>query len=471
MLIPVILCGGVGSRLWPVSRDLHPKPFLRLPDGQTLLEKALRRAAALPSVQHIFTVGNAQFSFKIDEEYEKSELGTVSKTQLLEPVGRNTAAAIACAALEAQIQHPGTDPCLLVLAADHLILNQAAFENAVGEAQRMAQDGKIVTFGIRPTRPETGYGYIEAVGNTVKRFVEKPDLATAQSYVLGGNHLWNAGMFCFRASTMLQEMAERCPDILAAASACLPRSTVTSAPHKKQVALESDSFARIRDNSIDFEIMEKTALAAVVACDIGWSDIGSWAALGELTAPDANGNRVAGNALLRDTRNCFVQSSGRLVAALGVDNLTIIDTDDALLVASTVADQEVKHLYASLKSAGSDLHKIHRTAHRPWGSYTILDEREGFKVKRIEVKPGASLSLQMHHKRSEHWIVVRGTAEVVNGEASLTLTANESTYIPVGAKHRLTNAGEESLELIEVQCGAYLGEDDIVRFSDMYGRA
>ena len=470
MFIPVILCGGTGARLWPISRDSHPKPFMELPDGQTLLEKTLRRAASLTGVREIVTVSSAQDSFKVTNECQRAGLGSLALTHLLEPVGRNTAAAIACAALQTQALHAGEDVCLLVLAADHLILDQAAFQAAVSDAHQLAVVGQIVTFGIHPDRPETGYGYIESVGNRVTRFVEKPDLNTAQAYLTSGNFLWNAGMFCFKASVMLAEMKQHCPDIVAAAQHCLAASRTKGTTMEREVALDVTTFMSIRDNSIDFEVMEKTPLASVVPCDIGWSDIGSWKAVSALVEADENGNRTDGNALLRDTTNCYINSSGRMVATLGVSDLMIVDTDDALLVAHVDASQDVKHLYASLKAAGNELYKNHRTTHRPWGAYTVIEERQGFKVKRIDVNPGASLSLQMHRKRSEHWIVVQGVAEVVNGDAKLSLISNQSTYIPAGTKHRLSNLGSEPLILIEVQFGSYLGEDDIVRFEDIYGR-
>lgn len=469
MIIPVILCGGSGSRLWPVSRETHPKPFIRMNDGVSLLQKAFLRGVALPDVAEILTVTNAELLTQTTSEYKQVNALNVSTRFVLEPFGRNTAAAVAMASLLAQRTH-GKHAVLLVLPADHLITDQAAFCQAVVAATQLAETGKIVTFGIRPTSAETGFGYIEADGNTVKRFVEKPDRATAEAYVASGTYLWNAGMFCFNAESMLAEMRALCPDILDSASACLVASLGASSGSDSTLALDRDSFALVRSESIDYAVMEKTQHAAVVACDIGWSDIGSWNAIASLTQPDADGNRVVGEALMENTRNCYIESAHRLVGTVGLDNLVIVDTPDALLVARNDKTQDVKKLYTRLQAAGHETYKLHRTVHRPWGTYTVLEEGPFFKIKRIEVNPKASLSLQMHHHRSEHWIVVSGTAKVVNGEQEMLLRTNESTYIPAGHVHRLSNPGIIPLQMIEVQSGQYLGEDDIVRFSDQYGR-
>lgn len=469
MLIPVILCGGAGSRLWPVSRELHPKPFMRLADGQSLLQKAFIRGAELADVQEILTVSNRELFFKVEDEFLGVNQAGVATAHVIEPFGRNTAAAVAAAALQVQRSH-GDDAIMLVLAADHLIQNRAAFAAAVAEARGLAQQGKLVTFGITPQTPETGYGYIEADGREVRRFVEKPNLEKAREYLASGRHYWNSGMFCFSAGAILREMAEHCPDILDATRACVEHSRTVSGEGVVRLELDAGSFSQVREDSIDFAVMEKTRAIAVVPCDIGWSDIGSWNAVGDLEAPDDRGNRVQGAALLHDTSDCYIQSSGRLVGAVGVRDLIIIDTPDAVLVANRHRSQDVKQIYAQLKAQGHEAHKLHRTVHRPWGTYTVLEEGEGFKVKRIEVKPGASLSLQMHHHRSEHWTVVSGVATVVNGDSTTTLAANQSTYIPAGNKHRLTNPGVVDVVMIEVQTGGYLGEDDIVRFEDVYGR-
>lgn len=471
MIIPVILCGGAGSRLWPVSRETHPKPFMRLADGQSLLQKAYLRGLALPGVTEILTVTNQELLFKTQEEYSlvQTKGAQIPTPFVLEPFGRNTAAAVAAAALQVQSTH-GDDAVLLVLAADHLITDQTAFAQAVAQAQDLALQGRIVTFGIEPETPETGFGYIQAQGHQVKRFVEKPDLETAKQYLAAGDYYWNSGMFCFTAGTMLRELAQHSPDILQATQNCLAQSSTVSSNTGPQLTLESASFAQVPDNSIDYAVMEKTQAIAVVACQIGWSDIGSWAAVGELAPADAQGNRVEGHALMHNANNCYVQSYERVVGVVGVDDLIIVDTPDALLVANRHNSQDVKQIYTQLKSQSHDSHKLHRTVQRPWGSYTILGEGNGFKIKRIEVKPNAKLSLQMHHHRSEHWIVVSGTAVVQNGDQETMLHTNQSTYIPAGHHHRLHNPGVIDLVMIEVQSGQYLGEDDIVRFSDQYGR-
>ena len=472
-LIPTILCGGAGSRLWPVSRELHPKPFIRLADGQSLLQKAWLRGAVLDDVAEILTVTNRELVFQTADEYR--EVAAIPAHQnlfnryILEPFGRNTAPAIAAAALQVAAIH-GEDACLLVLAADHLIADQAALAGDVASAMQLAAQGKLVTFGIRPDRPEIGYGYIEAQGNSVKRFVEKPDLATAQAYLASGNFLWNSGMFCFRAGVMLREMAQHCPAILDAARACIAQSRTAAGAGFSQLELDAASFKAVPDDSIDYALMEKSANVAVVPCDIGWSDIGSWSALGDLTPADGQGNRIDGEAILHEVSNCYIQSKERIVGAVGIHDLVIIDTPDAVLVAARSCAQDVKHLYARLKADGHEVHRLHRTVHRPWGIYTVLEEGTHFKIKRIEVKPGAALSLQMHHHRSEHWIVVSGMARVVNGQNELFVQTNESTYIPAGHKHRVENPGMLPLVMIEVQSGEYLGEDDIVRFDDVYGR-
>ena len=471
-LIPTILCGGAGSRLWPVSRELHPKPFIRLADGQSLLQKAWLRGALLPNVTEILTVTNRELFFKTEDEYREAAVKNgrkVSNSFVLEPFGRNTAPAIAAAALQVAAAH-GDDALLLVLAADHLIADQTAFAAAVDQACQLATQGKLVTFGIEPDAAETGYGYIEADGNTVLGFVEKPSLEKAQEYLASGRYLWNSGMFCFAAGAMLREMELHCPKILAATRTCIENSRVTHGQGFSQMELIPEDFGLVADDSIDYAVMEKSSCVAVVPCSIGWSDIGSWTALGDLTPPDEKGNRVEGEALLHDVDNCYIRSTERIVGAVGINNLVIIDTPDALLVADRSRAQDVKHIYARLKAQGHAAHKIHRTAHRPWGTYTVLEEGSRFKIKRIVVKPGASLSLQMHHHRSEHWIIVSGMAKVVNGDHELFVNTNESTYIPAGHRHRLENPGVIDLVMIEVQSGEYLGEDDIIRFQDNYGR-
>lgn len=468
-LVPVILCGGAGSRLWPVSRELHPKPFIRLADGESLLQKAFLRSLQLPELEEILVVTNRELFFKAKDELCELNLSKVKASFILEPVARNTAAAIAAASLQVAKLY-GEEAILLILAADHLITDVDAFSLAVNKAVELAQTAKLVTFGIQPDAPETAYGYIETENNRVLGFVEKPSLEQAQSYIESGRFLWNSGMFCFAAGTLLREMQLHCPDILAAVRKCMDQSRRMDGKEFSQLDLDPNTFKEIPDNSIDYALMEKSDQIAVVPCSIGWSDIGSWDALSKLTTADAKNNRVEGEALLFDAANCYVQSHERLVAAVGVENLLIIDTPDALLVADKARAQDVKHLYAELKIQGHEAHKLHRTVHRPWGSYTVLQETKSFKIKRLVVKPGASLSLQLHRHRSEHWVVVSGIAKVVNGERELIVNTNESTFIPAGQRHRLENPAAFDLIMIEVQSGDYVGEDDIVRFEDIYGR-
>ena len=468
-LIPVILSGGAGSRLWPVSRESHPKPFIRLADGQSLLQKTFLRAAALPGVSEVLTVTNRDFLFMSEDYYRAVSPRGIATSYLLEPVGRNTAAAIAAAALSVAERDPAA--LLLVLPADHLIADQAAFAAAVERAKALAAQGLLVTFGIEPTAPETGFGYIEADGQRVKRFVEKPDTATAERFLQSGNFYWNSGMFCFAARTMVREMEQHCPDILASVRTCLQNSRRAEGESYRQTELDAATFRATRDDSIDYAVLEKSTKVAIVPCKLGWTDIGSWTALGELLPADEQGNRVDGEALLHDARDCSIHAPERIVGVIGVEGLIVVDTADALLVVAKDRVQDVKQIYARLKAQSHDAYRHHRTVHRPWGTYSVLEEGDGFKIKRIVVKPGHSLSLQMHHHRSEHWIVVSGTAKVVNGDTERFVRTNESTYIPACTPHRLVNPAITDLVMIEVQSGAYLGEDDIVRYEDVYGRA
>jgi mannose-1-phosphate guanylyltransferase len=481
MLIPVILSGGAGTRLWPVSREGHPKPFMKLADGDSLLLKTYRRAAAV--VDHdsetagaeLVTVTNRDYYFMSKDEFVCAALGDQhSGIFMLEPSGRNTAPAVAMAAHHVAEKY-GRDALMLVLAADHLVHDQQGFAEAVASAVDLAKQGKLVTFGIVPTCPDTGFGYIEAgdqIGNgrIVQRFVEKPDATKAAAYVATGNYLWNSGMFCFGAGAILDEMACHAPDVAAAADACWASMQVDKAT-AQMLEMPAESFQKMPDISIDYAVMERSSNVAVVPSSFGWSDIGSWGAVRDLVEPDQDSNRVVGDAIFVDSRNTYVQSQDRVVAAVGVADLMIIDTPDALLVAHPDRAQDVKQVVARLKKRDHDAYKLHRTVSRPWGTYTVLEEGPRFKIKRIEVKPGASLSLQMHHHRSEHWIVVSGMAKVVNGDREIFVRTNESTYIPAGHKHRLENPGVLDLVMIEVQSGEYLGEDDIVRFQDVYGRA
>ncbi|WP_025601158.1 mannose-1-phosphate guanylyltransferase/mannose-6-phosphate isomerase [Burkholderia sp. WSM2230] len=469
-LLPIILCGGAGSRLWPVSRESHPKPFIRLADGESLLQKAFLRAVALPGVKEVLTVTNRELFFKTEDDFREVNTKGCATSFILEPFGRNTAAAVATAALHTAKAH-GDQTVMLVLAADHLIADQAAFAKAVAAAQKLAEAGKVVTFGVQPQTPETGYGYIEADGENVVRFVEKPSLEKAREYLASGKFVWNSGMFCFTARTILKEMQQHCPEILSAAAECMKTSPSAQGPDgAAQIRLEPGCFGAVPDVSFDYAVMEKCEHAAVVRCDIGWTDVGSWTALSDLSPADASGNRVEGEALLFDVKNCYVRGGNRLIGAVGVEDLIVIDTPDALLLANKDRAQDVKQIFAELKARGHEAYKVHRTVHRPWGTYSVLEEGPRFKIKRIEVKPGASLSLQMHHHRNEHWVVVSGMAKVVNGENEFFVSTNESTYIPAGHKHRLENPGVVELVMIEVQSGEYLGEDDIVRFEDIYGR-
>jgi mannose-1-phosphate guanylyltransferase len=474
-MLAVILSGGSGSRLWPVSREAAPKPFMRIGHGPSLLQRTVLRAQRA-AADGCLIVTNREYHFRTAEELQALGERAPERVQLLlEPVGRNTAPAIAAAAAWAA-EHAGEGEPLLVLPADHLVQDEARFAALAARAAESARAGRIVLFGIRPTMPETGFGYIECesppagdAAVAVKRFVEKPDAARAAEYLASGRYLWNSGMFCFTPATILAALAEHAPQALAAARAALAAARPATGS-VAALALDEAAFKRAPDISIDYAVMEKAAGVHVLAGDFGWSDIGSWKAVAEEHDKDAAGNSVAGEVLLADCSNTHVQSEDRLVAAVGLRDVVIVDTPDALLVCDRGATQKVKDIVGELKRRGHEAHRLHRTVARPWGTYTTLQEGPRFKIKRIEVKPGASLSLQMHHHRSEHWVVVSGTAKVaIDGKEQL-VAPNESTYVPVGAKHRLENPGKVPLVMIEVQCGDYVGEDDIVRFDDRYGR-
>lgn len=475
MIIPVILSGGAGTRLWPVSREGHPKPFMQLADGQTLLAKTYGRAlqvaeAVDPDIRpELLTVTNRDYYFMSRDEQDAAG---VNGGFVLEPFGRNTAPAVAIAAHVVQQQY-GKEALMLVLAADHLIQDQTAFNAAVASAMVLAKNDYLVTFGLVPTAPETGFGYIQQgdaleQGFRVKRFVEKPDLATAQSYLASGDFLWNSGMFCFKAGLFLEELTRYAPEIAAGVDACWAAMQHPKNPDALEIPAEA--FAKLADLSVDYAVMERSDRVAVVPGNFGWSDIGSWNAVRDLVAPDAQGNRVVGQAIVIGSENTFIQSADRLVAAVGVSDLMVVDTPDALLILDPDSSQDVKQVVSRLKKTDNEIHRLHRTVVRPWGTYTVLEDSAHFKIKRIEVKPGQSLSLQMHHHRSEHWVVVSGVAKVINGDQEILVKHNESTYIPAGQKHRLENPGALPCVMIEVQCGDYLGEDDIVRFEDSYGR-
>ncbi|RAU18394.1 mannose-1-phosphate guanylyltransferase/mannose-6-phosphate isomerase [Nitrincola tibetensis] len=473
MIYPIILAGGQGTRLWPLSRSGYAKQFLDLTgsrltgSGFSLLQQTLQRATCLSSTPPLL-ICNEEHRFIAAEQLRQLNL-TQSKI-ILEPVGRNTAPAIALAALHATAQ--GHDPLLLVLAADHLIQDPLTFQNTVLSASPLAEAGHLVTFGIVPTHAETGYGYIQKgatlgeVGFKVSRFVEKPDAQTAAAYVESGEYCWNSGMFLFRASRYLDELKTSRPDILEACQAAM----LDTAADLDFIRVDAQAFAACPEDSIDYAVMEKTQQAAMVPLDAGWSDIGSWSALWEVSEKDTQGNHLTGDVLTLNTHNTLVKGEKRLIATVGVEDLVIIDTQDALLVAHKDQVQDVKKIVERLKAQGRTEHLNHREVYRPWGVYDSIDNGERYQVKRITVKPGAKLSVQMHHHRAEHWIVVSGTAKVTNGDETYLVTENESTYIPIGQVHALENPGVIPLELIEVQSGSYLGEDDIVRFEDRYGR-
>jgi mannose-1-phosphate guanylyltransferase / mannose-6-phosphate isomerase len=468
-MVVTILSGGSGSRLWPLSRENHPKPFIRLADGESLLQKAFSRGAALASVVEVLTVTNRELIYLTLDDYAEVNTAGHKTSFILEPVGRNTAPAIISAALQISKQH-GPDALMLVLSADHLVLDQGAFEQAVAEAVKLAAKDKLVTFGIKPTSPETGFGYIESDGHDVLRFVEKPSAEKAQAYVDAGNYYWNSGMFCFTAGALLNEVAHHSADMLNAVKDCIAASTVEHFNDSERLLLDLAAFEQVPDDSIDYALLEKSNQVAVVPCNIGWSDIGSWLALTNLVKPDSAGNRTSGHVVLHETNNVSVHSTERLVSVVGLSDLIVVETPDAVLVVNKHQTQDVKHIFNSLKNTDDERHRLHNEVHRPWGTYTVLQDSKAFKVKRIFVKPGHRLSLQSHQYRAEHWVVVSGVADVINDDKRLTLNPGESTFIEAGHVHQLYNPGEDALEIIEVQTGSYLGEDDIERYSDHYGR-
>ncbi len=466
-IYPVLLSGGVGSRLWPLSRSLFPKQLLDLAGPVSLIQETLGRVRG-PEFQPPLLICNTEHRFLVAEQVRAA--GMAARAILLEPVGRNTAPAAALAAVTiAQADPRGI---LLLLPTDHVVRDRAAFLGAVQSAAQAARSGKLVTFGIKPTSPDTGYGYIrrgESLGNGVfsaAAFVEKPDAAKAASYLAAGDYYWNSGMFAFQAQSFLDELQalepkllEKCRQALAEGKQDLDFFRVGAAP-----------FQGCKSISMDYAVMEHTANAAMVPVEMGWSDVGSWDALWHASERDKTGNAIKGDVLVENVRNSYLRSEGPLIAAVGLEDLVVVATTDAVLVSSRAASQDVKKIVEQLQQSGRELHLTHRKVHRPWGYYETIDAGANFQVKRIMVKPGARLSLQLHHKRAEHWVVVSGEARVTCGERVFTLRQNESTFIPLGEKHRLENAGQAPLHLIEVQSGAYLGEDDIVRFEDNYGR-
>jgi mannose-1-phosphate guanylyltransferase/mannose-6-phosphate isomerase len=465
---PIILAGGTGSRLWPLSRELYPKQLLKLTDSTSLLQTTLLRVTQLPEMLPPIVVVGEEHRFITKSQIEALP-GIKDYTILLEPIGRNTAPAIA-GAVEYLAGDKEQDVITLVLPADHLLQNIQQFHEVVKEAARLAAQELVVTFGIEPKSPETGYGYIErGEGNSVLSFKEKPDLATAKEYLRQGNYYWNSGMFAFSVATFRQEMMKHAPEILS----CMAEAAGEGSRDQRFFRFDSEAMSRCPSDSIDYALMEKTSKAAVVVADLGWSDIGSWQALWEVSEKNSDGNILQGrqeNLIVKDSKNSLIRSDDRLVAALGLSETLVVETADAVLVAPLSRSQDVKKIVEDLKKQGRREFRFHRTVYRPWGSYTVLEEQPRYQMKRITVNPGQKLSLQMHHHRHEHWVVVTGTAKVTNGEEVSLIYENEAVYIKAGAMHRLENPGVIPLELIEVQIGSYLGEDDIVRFDDDYGR-
>jgi mannose-1-phosphate guanylyltransferase len=464
MMHAVVMAGGSGTRLWPLSRAMHPKQFLALHGDDTMLQATFKRLAGL-DIQSSVTLCNEDHRFFVAEQLrEIDKLGSI----VLEPSGRNTAPAVALAAF---LSLRTCDPLLLVLAADHVINDEPEFTKTVLDAIPLAESGKLVTFGIVPHEPNTGYGYIKkgiAHGSafSVNKFVEKPSIELAKKYVSAGDYLWNSGMFLIKASRYLEELKKYRPDIYSACEFAMNEASVDD----DFIRISKLVFADCPSESIDYAVMEKTDDAVVVPMDAGWSDIGSWSSLWNVSEKDSSGNSVKGDVILHDVKDSYIRTDGRLVAAIGVDDLVIVSTKDVLVVAHKDRVQDVKIVAEKLKIESRPEWKIHKEVYRPWGKYDLIDIGERYQAKRITVKPGAKLSIQMHHHRAEHWVVVSGTAKVTNGDKTFLLSENESTYIPVGTVHSLENPGKIALEIIEVQSGTYLGEDDIVRLSDRYGR-
>ena len=462
-IYPVILSGGSGSRLWPLSREHYPKQLLALVNDRTLLQDTIGRVDGLEDVALPLIVCNEEHRFLVAEQCR--QLGRKPLDIILEPVGRNTAPALTLAAL--RILDDDKDAIILVMPADHLIKDDDAFRAAVKHAASLAAEGKLVTFGIVPRAPETGYGYIKkGEQNTVAAFVEKPDAATAEQYLASGDYVWNSGMFMLSASSWLEELASYIPAMIPPCEQALRQGKRDGDFFR----VDREAFATCPNDSIDYAVMEKTGRAAVVPLDAGWSDVGAWSSLWEVSPRDEQGNVVEGDVYTHDTNDSLLISQHRLLAAIGVNNVIIVETPDAVLVVDRDKAQDVKDVVERLKTENRSEHQTHRRVYRPWGSYEGVDTGARFQVKRITVKPGAALSLQMHHHRAEHWVVVTGTAKVTRGDEIIILSENQSTYIPIGMKHRLENPGTIPLEIIEVQSGSYLGEDDIVRFEDRYNR-
>jgi mannose-1-phosphate guanylyltransferase / mannose-6-phosphate isomerase len=465
-MTPVILSGGSGTRLWPLSRGQYPKQFLPLTSEQTMVQETVLRLSGLKGLKSPIAVCNEDHRFMMAEQLW--EIGIKPAAILLEPIGKNTAPAVAMAALSAESE----DDVLLILPADHVIADIGPFHAAIAQAEVLAKQGNLVTFGIVPTHPETGYGYIKRasaqLGNAYKvaAFVEKPDAATAKEYLNSGEYLWNSGMFAFTAGSFLKELERFNPEML---STC--RQALSAAKTDLDFTrLDKAIFSTCPADSIDYAVMEKTDKAVVIPLDAGWNDVGSWSALWDVTNKDAFGNAITGDVLTVDTNNSYIYAENKLVTVIGLENLVVVETKDAVMIAAKDRVQEVKQIVDRLKQANRSEAQVHRKAYRPWGHYDSVDSGDRHQTKRIVVKPGAKLSLQKHHHRAEHWVVVKGTALVTRGDEQILLTENESVYIPLGTVHRLENPGVIPLEIVEVQSGSYLGEDDIVRFGDTYGR-
>jgi len=465
-MIPVILSGGSGTRLWPLSRGHYPKQFLPLVSTYTMVQETILRLAGLEGLKAPLAVCNEDHRFMMAEQLW--EIDAKPSAIILEPVGKNTAPAVAMAALTAA----SGDDILLVLPADHVISNLEAFHAAIVQAKALAGQGFLVTFGIVPTEPETGYGYIKrdtlqyGSAFSVAAFVEKPDAETAKNYLQSGDYYWNSGMFAFKVDTFLSELEKFNPEMLA----CCKQALKAAKVDLDFVRLDKEIFSTCPADSIDYAVMEKTDKAVVIPLDADWNDVGSWSALWDVTDKDAFGNAISGDVLTVDTHNSFIHAQSKLVAIIGAHDLVVVETDDAVMISPKDRVQEVKEIVTQLKALGRSEANIHRKAYRPWGHYDLVDTGERHQTKRIVVKPGAKLSLQKHHHRAEHWVVVKGTALVTKGEEKLLITENESVYIPLGIVHCLENPGVIPLEIVEVQSGSYLGEDDIVRLVDQYGR-
>ena len=468
MITPVILSGGSGTRLWPLSRKQYPKQYLPLVGDNTMLQETILRLSGLDNLADPIIICNTDHRFLVAEQCQQIDIK--NPTILLEPIGRNTAPAIAAAAL--QSINGSDDAVLLVLSADHVIQDVEAFHQAINIASQHAQKGKLATFGIVPIDANTGYGYIKASkgdnngAHKVEEFVEKPDLETAKTYLEQGNYLWNSGMFMFKATTLIDDLTTHSPDIVVSVN----NAVNNAAQDLDFIRLDKQAFESSPSDSIDYALMEKSDIVVVVPLDAQWNDIGSWSALHDIGTKDTNGNVIKGDVITQDTTNTYINANHHMVATIGVDNLIIVDTPDATFIATQDKAQEVKSIVESLQANGRDEGGMHRKVCRPWGWYDSIESGKHFQVKRLHVNPGAKLSLQMHRKRAEHWVVISGVATVINGEKVLTLKEGESTYIPLGVTHALENKTNEPLEIIEVQSGTYLGEDDIVRFEDIYGR-